>query len=131
MLAEGDLVGVWRLDSHHYLNGDGSTDEGPLGERPDGMLIYEARGYVSVAMMRTEDGPRTDGPVVRYMGYSGCWRVSDDLVIHEVAVSSDPRIVNTAQIREALLDHDGLTLRRRIDETPRYIVLRWQRIGED
>lgn len=125
MLSEEDLVGVWRLTSHYYLNGDGSTDEGPLGAQANGLLIYDASGYISVSLMRADGSSGPDEPAVAYMGYSGRWQLATGVVVHEVEVSSHPRIVNTAQIREVRVDHNGLTLRERIDETPRYFVLHW------
>lgn len=125
MLSEEDLVGAWRLVSHYYLDGDGSTDEGPLGAQADGLLIYDPRGYLSVALMRT-GGSDPDLPKAAFMGYAGRWRLDTDVVIHDVEVSSHARIVKTAQVREVRLDPDGLTLRERIDDTPRYLVLHWR-----
>jgi Lipocalin-like domain len=127
MSAES-LVGAWCLVSHFYLAEDGSTRVGPCGDKAEGLLIYERHGYMSAALMRT-DYPVTDGSgtPVGYMGYSGRWRMESDGVVHEVLVSSHPRIVNTEKVKEARLNRDRLTVRERLGGSPRYIVMEWRR----
>ena len=127
MPSEEDLVGVWSLTSHYYLNEDGSTDEGPLGAHAVGLLIYEAHGYISVGLMRVGGGRSDSNGPHAYMGYSGRWRIADGVVIHDVRLSSHPHVIGTAQVREARVDRGLLTLRERIDETPCYFVLCWHR----
>ncbi|MFJ9153326.1 lipocalin-like domain-containing protein [Streptomyces sp. NPDC102270] len=126
LTAEG-LVGSWRLVTHFYLAEDGSTRAGPCGDRADGLLIYDAHGYMSAALMRTADPDTASGTPVAYMGYSGRWRVAGDHVVHEVVVGSHPRIVHTEQVRQARLDRDRLVLRERLGGSPRFLVLEWRR----
>ena len=132
MAAEKELIGVWRLVSQAYLSADGSTSEGPLGAGAEGLLIYSEQGYMSVGLMRTAGPPVSgSGPgkvPVTYMGYSGHWRLADDVMVHEVEIASHSRIVDTRQTREVRLDDDRLTLRERLDESPRYFVLTWRRL---
>lgn len=122
MLSEKDLIGVWRLISSLNVDEDGAISEGPLGPDPEGLLIYDAHGYMSVSMMRGETGLSADAhsgvagsgprrPPTTYMGYSGTWRLVGEAVVHEVEVSSHRHMVNTKQLREAVLDGDRLTLR--------------------
>jgi Lipocalin-like domain len=136
MLSEKDLIGVWRLVVHFYLNDDGSTDEGPLGNRADGLLIYHEDGYMAASMMRTEPVTTEDGSPLEtylgssdeYLGYSGRWHLRDGVVVHEVVIASHPRVVNTEQLREAQLDDDGcLTLRRHLGGSHQSIVMDWRR----
>lgn len=131
MLSEKDLIGTWRLISHFYFHEDGSTSEGPLGIRADGLLIYDAHGYMSVGMMRTDpvidNGSASSRPPVTYMGYSGRWRLTNSTVVHEVEISSHFRIVKTKQIREARLNDDRLILRECLDGSPWHFVLNWRR----
>jgi len=131
MLSERDLVGAWRLVAHFYVEDDGSTSEGPLGDKADGLLIYHADGYMAASMMRTEapaGEPSTYlGSAEDYLGYSGRWQLRDDVVVHQVAIGSHPRVVNTEQIREVQL-HDGcLSLRRRLGGPHEYVVMDWRR----
>lgn len=133
MLSEADFIGVWRLISNLDVDEDGTTSEGPLGPHPKGLLIYGGHGYMSVSMMRTgrlsgaSSGPGR--PPTTYMGYSGTWRLVAGVVVHEVQVSSHPRMVDTKQIREAVLDDDLLTLYATtlIDGRTQRRVLSWQR----
>jgi hypothetical protein len=134
MLSEKDLVGVWRLMAHFYLDEDGATSEGPMGDRADGLLIYHEDGYMAASLMRTESvtGENSSTPYLgstdNYLGYSGHWRVRDDTVVHEVIIGSHPRVVNTEQVREVSLDDDGgLRLLRRLGGPHDYVVMDWQR----
>ncbi|NDZ79373.1 lipocalin-like domain-containing protein [Streptomyces sp. SID10853] len=139
MLSEKDLVGVWSLVSHHYLNTDGSTSEGPLGPRADGLLIYHPDGYMAASMMRTRDATESGGveastPSAAYLGsvddylsYSGRWQVRDGVVVHEVSIGSHARVINTRQVREVILRDEFLTLRRCLDETSQYVVMDWRK----
>lgn len=136
MLSEKDLAGVWRLVDHYYLDNDGSTSEGPMGSRADGLLIYHNDGYMAASLMRTEQQasendsslPTYLGSTDDYLGYSGRWRVRDDTVVHEVVVSSHLRVANTEQVREVAVDSDGkLRLRRRLGGPHDYVVMDWQR----
>jgi hypothetical protein len=135
MLSEKDLVGVWRLVSHFYLADDGSTSEGPLGDEADGLLIYHEDGYMAVSMMRTKPRTSEDGsPPATYLGsaddylaYSGRWQLRDGVIVHQVAIGSHPRVVNTEQVREVQLDDGCLSLRRRLDGPHRYVIMDWRR----
>lgn len=129
MLSEKGLVGVWRLVAHYYLEDDGSISEGPMGDRAEGLLIYHEEGYMSASLMRT--GPSTGagylGSTDDYLGYSGRWHVRGDTVVHEVAVASHARVVNTEQVREARLEDDGLRLLRRLGGPHDWVVMDWRR----
>lgn len=133
MLSEADLIGVWQLTSNLDVDEDGTTSEGPLGPHPKGLLIYGEHGYMSVSMMRTGrlsgTGSGRERPLTTYMGYSGTWRLVDDAVVHEVEISSHRHMVDTKQIREAVLDDDRLTLYATalIGGRPQRRVLTWQR----
>lgn len=129
MTTEQELIGVWELVDQTYLGADGATREGPLGPRAEGLLIYGEHGYMSVGLMRAAGAP-TGGPggvPVTFMGYSGRWWLADEAMVHEVVVASHARIVDTRQVRELRLEGDRLTLRERLDESPRYLVLNWRR----
>lgn len=133
MLSEADLIGVWQLVSNLDVDEDGAASEGPLGPHPKGLLIYGGHGYMSVSMMRTG---RVSGaslgqgtPPTTYMGYSGTWQLVDGVVVHEIEVSSHPHMVDTKQVRKAVLAEDCLTLYATtlIDGRSQRRVLRWQR----
>jgi Lipocalin-like domain len=137
MLSEKDLIGVWRLVSHFYLEDDGSTGEGPMGDRADGLLIYHEDGYMAASLMRTDRESSENGSASApylgstddYLGYSGRWRVRNNTVVHEVVIGSRPRVVNTEQIREVRLDDGDLRLLRRLSGPHDYVVMDWRRAG--
>lgn len=133
MLSEKDVIGVWRLVSHYYLDEDGSTSEGPLGVAAEGLLIYEAAGYMAASVMRTAESATSSatylGTSADYLGYSGRWWLEgqDGVVVHDVVVGSQPRVVRTRQLREARLIDGRLLLSRRLEGT-RSIVMDWERV---
>jgi hypothetical protein len=137
VVADDDLVGVWRLVAYFELDPTGATSEGPLGPAPEGLLMYGRDGYVAVSMMRTGNGPGggsgpdaggpTDGQET-FMGYAGGWRLAGDTVVHRVDVSAHPRQVGTDQVRDVELDGDRLTLYgTRLDGLGRR-KLEWRRV---
>lgn len=135
MLSEKDLAGTWRLAAHYYLEDDGSTSEGPMGDQADGLLIYHEDGYMAASLMRT--GPLTSpngsstasylGSTDNYLGYSGRWRVHDDSVVHEVIIGSHPRVVHTEQVRQVEVGDTGLRLVRHLGGPHDYVVMDWRR----
>jgi hypothetical protein len=136
MLSEKDLAGAWRLVAHFYLEEDGSTSEGPMGDQANGLLIYHEDGYMAASLMRTEpltSGTGTPPPTYLgstddYLGYSGRWRIRDDTVVHQVVIGSQPRVVNTEQVRQISMDDGGvLRLLRRLGGPHDYVVMDWRR----
>lgn len=135
MLSEKDLAGSWRLVAHYYLEEDGSTSEGPMGDQADGLLIYHDDGYMAASLMRTkplnnEDGGRSPsylGSIDDYLGYSGRWRLHEDTVVHEVVIGSQPRVVNTEQVRQVSLENGELRLLRHLGGPHDYVVMDWRR----
>ncbi|QYN34073.1 lipocalin-like domain-containing protein [Pseudonocardia sp. DSM 110487] len=122
-----ELIGVWRLRAYTERDEDGVTRPGPLGERPDGLLIYEPTGFMSVSMMAggAEATPES------FMGYAGRWQLrGTGRVVHLVAVSAHPQMVGTAQEREFHIDGDALTLTGAavISTKPLVRALRWERV---
>jgi hypothetical protein len=135
MFSEKDLAGSWRLVAHFYLESDGSTSEGPMGEHADGVLIYHEDGYMAASLMRTESPPTSEGAAPAaylgstddYLGYSGRWHLADDTVVHDVVIGSHQRVVHTRQAREVTFDNDVLRLRRRLGGPHDYVVMDWRR----
>lgn len=134
MLSENDLIGSWRLAAHYYLDDDGSTSEGPMGDQADGLLIYHEDGYMAASLMRTSPLTATNGlpPAYLgsrddYLGYSGRWHVRDDTVVHEVIIGSHHRVVHTEQARHVEVGESGLQLTRRLDGPHDYVVMDWRR----
>ncbi|WP_084520066.1 lipocalin-like domain-containing protein [Nocardia mexicana] len=124
-MTASDLVGTWELVSYYDIDDADVRTEGPLGDAPRGLLIYNAHGYVSVSMMRT-DAAAGAAP---FMGYAGTWRQEGTEVVHAIRVCSNPAWANTEQVREMSLRGDVLTLigSAQVDGRAQRRVLTWRR----
>ncbi|MCX4634060.1 lipocalin-like domain-containing protein [Streptomyces platensis] len=128
-----ELIGAWELTSYVSVDEGGALGEGPLGPEPRGLLIYSADGRVSVSMMRGDPPPADrEGPVPRFMGYAGTWRLSGRQVVHDVTVSSHGYLVGSRQTRRLVFDGALLTLSGSAGAAggpPQERVLTWRRAG--
>ena len=116
-LAAADLVGTWRLRTWTSEGEDGVQN--PMGERPEGVLVYTADGTMIAAMGRADRPPidGTDmhgGPVDQqleawstFIAYYGTFRVDGGDVVHDVTMSLYPNWVGTSQRRHVTLSDDG------------------------
>lgn len=115
------LIGVWRCVSYK-VTASGGTPLYPYGEQPDGLLMYDRSGYMSVQIMKPER-PKTHRPGVEsdedlratyngYIAYFGKYSISPDSksVIHHVGGSLQTWILGSDQVRLALLEGDRLVL---------------------
>jgi hypothetical protein len=116
-LAAADLVGTWRLRTWTSEGEDGVQN--PMGERPEGVLVYTTDGTMIAAMGRADRPPidGTDmhgGPVDQrldawstFIAYYGTFRVDGEDVVHDVSMSLYPNWVGTSQRRHVTLSEDG------------------------
>lgn len=120
-----DLIGTWELLSYYDIDDFDTKSEGPLGDAPRGLLIYESGGAMSVSMMRTDAA----AGAVPFMGYAGTWRLSGTEVVHAISVCSNPAWAGTEQVRQLALDADVLTLigAARVNGRTQRRVLTWRR----
>lgn len=127
-VAAADVVGGWQLEAYLAVDDEGATADGPLGPRPEGLLLYSADGCVSVSMMSSR---RAHEPVT-FMGYAGRWSLDGDTIVHDVAVSSHAHMVATRQVREVALSGDLLVLGgvALVEGQTRRRLLRWRRVPE-
>ena len=112
MLAPEDIIGSWRLVSYEIRHPDGRISL-PMGERPEGLLLYTADGGMSGQLARGDREPfRADhlrgGSVEEksaaadsFLSYGGRWRIEGDEVVHDVAISLYPNWVGAEQRRSA------------------------------
>jgi hypothetical protein len=115
------LVGTWRLVSWENTSADGDVSH-PLGEDPQGLLVYGADGFMAVALMRSSREPfarrdllaATEDERARaageYVSYCGRYEVRGDLVVHRVELSLFPNWIGLEQERHVELAGDRLTL---------------------
>lgn len=117
------LVGTWRLVSYEAVAVDDGEVVHPFGERPLGLLVYAADGYMS-AQIAAPDRPQFDGSRLeagrpeelagaarQYLAYAGPFHVRDSrTVVHQVALSLFPNWTGHAQLRVARMAGETLEL---------------------
>ena len=143
-LTVGDLVGTWRLVSWASEGEDGI--EYPMGEAPEGVLVYTPDGTMITTIGRAgrppiDGGDLLAGPVesrleamATFIAYAGTFRVEDGDVVHDVTMSLFPNWIGTTQRRHVALRGGGRALELSSDP----FVLRgrmstqrlaWERLG--
>jgi hypothetical protein len=144
-LAAEDLVGTWRLLEWASDGEDGIVY--PMGEAPEGVLVYTTDGTMITTIGRTgrpplDGGDMVDGPVdqrldamATFIAYSGTFRAEDGDVVHDVTMSLFPNWIGTTQRRHVALNADG---RRLVLSADPFVLrgrlstqrLTWERTGD-
>jgi hypothetical protein len=118
------LIGTWKLVSYVETPVDGSPRRFPLGEKPEGILLYAPDGYMSAQLMRPGRRKCSSGDMFKgtleeyadesigYLAYSGPFGVdeSTSTLTHSMAVSLFPGWLGQTQPRVAKLDGTRLEL---------------------
>jgi hypothetical protein len=145
------IVGVWRLVSIDYSGPNGALADPVFGPNPQGIIIYEQSGWMSVQIVTanrpvmTRPATRTSGVVTAddarlaagafdtYYAYFGTWDYNADMAIitHHLQSSLLPYETGLDYRREATIDGVHLTLigrsQERGEERRRTIV--WARVS--
>jgi len=137
------VVGTWRLESFESRSTDGTAH--PMGERPDGLLIYTSTGWMAVHISHAERTPfASPDPLLAspaaqahafatsFITYCGRYEVSGGKVRHHVEVSVHPNWTGVTFEREFTMDGDTLVLRTPPHEIGGRTIsseLRWRRVG--
>jgi hypothetical protein len=99
-MTKNDLIGTWRFVEFRLINeADGSVTR-PWGDDHSGQIVYAPDGFMSVLLRR-------NGSV---MAYCGPYDVEADAVVHRITISTDDKLIGTAQRRLVQLDGKRLTL---------------------
>ena len=137
------FVGDWELESFTETLRDGSTIQ-PMGEHPQGFLLYTKDGLVSAQLSGFGTGSHNtccNGAVgtdltqqisASYIGYCGNFTVDAELqeVIHIPTVAHDRKLIGTALHRKFKFIADRLTLKTSNTEIEGGVVevrLTWRR----
>jgi hypothetical protein len=122
------LVGVWRLVSVETTRSNGEVIYPFYGKHPDGLLVYDRSGWMSVQMVSDPQPsvPRSDSrqgfiaappaekmtAVDGYYAYYGTWTVNDagSAVTHHIRQSLYPGERGEDAVRQLSIDGDRLTL---------------------
>jgi hypothetical protein len=115
------LVGGWRLRTWVSIADDGS-EALPMGEMPQGLVVYSADGTM-IGIMGPGDRPPfetddvTGGTIeerarafATFIAYGGSYEVDGDTITHRVETSLFPNWIGTTQRRRWRLDETGCRL---------------------
>ena len=144
--AAESFVGTWKLHWFGFVKADGKTKY-PFGEHPDGMVIYDPKGHVSIQITRgdvlpfsSEDRDGASDEEVRiayeaFVGYYGTYEVNDSqrLVTFHIAGSSYPNWVGKALKRHYEFKGDYLTLTAEltsIEGAPAILIQVWEKSAD-
>ena len=118
------LIGTWTLVSYVETPVDGSSQRFPLGEKPEGLLVYAPDGYMSAQLMRPGRREFSSADMFKgtleeyadeaigYLAYSGPFCVDEltSTLTHSMTVSLFPGWLGQTQPRVAKLDGSRLEL---------------------
>jgi hypothetical protein len=124
MTEAGRFPGAWRLVSAEYRAPDGSVVESPWGSEPQGLLMYDAYGNMSVNLGRRERPRFASGDQLRgtpeeikaafesYNAYWGRYEVDERArtVTHHVQYAMFPNWTGTKQVRRYKFQDNKLIL---------------------
>jgi hypothetical protein len=93
------LIGGWRLTG--FTETAGAKTEHPLGDEPQGTILYTPDGYMSAQLAGPGPYDDDDQPDAYYIAYSGPYEVNEanQTVAHHVQVSVIPSWLGTTQLR--------------------------------
>jgi len=142
-MAQGSLVGTWRLISWEFRDAEGHVSY-PMGRDPSGYLTYSPDGYVSVTIaspnrtvfasqdMSTGTTEEKAAAFDTYISYCGTYERRGETVIHRVQASLFPNWVGGDQERIVEWQDSHLRLSTRpmlIAGGTRTVHLLWERLG--
>ena len=139
------LIGAWNLVSYVEKPVDGSAPFYPMGEKPEGMIMYTPDGYMSAQLMRPGRPPFASGDWFRgteaevraeamgYIAYCGPFHTDEEkqTLTHSMTVSLFPNWLGQTQPRVVKIEGDTLHLstaspiRSGGKETSSYLI--WKR----
>jgi hypothetical protein len=151
-LTKQVIVGAWRLVSIDYSGPNGALADPMFGPNPQGIIIYEQSGWMSVQIV-TANRPvmirpatRTSGVVTAddaklaagafdtYYAYFGTWDYNPDtsVITHHLTSSLLPYETGLEYRREVTIDGANLKLTARSQEgsEERKRTLSWTRISD-
>lgn len=115
------LLGAWRLLAWEAIGEDGTIDH-PMGDDPQGVVVYTPDGTMMTTLGRAGRTPITGGDMLAgpdqervaafgsFIAYQSRFRMDGGDVIHQVEMSLFPNWVGTAQRRHVEVSPDGRSL---------------------
>jgi hypothetical protein len=149
--AHENLLGAWRLESIETIRPNGEVVYPYYGKRPEGLLIYDRSGWMSVQVV---SDPKPSVPMANsreafqaapvpdkvaaldgYYAYCGTWTLdaSKATITHHIKQSLYPGERGEDGVRRFVLEGDRLTLTAKTHEMgeDRERKLVWRRVRAD
>jgi hypothetical protein len=118
------LIGAWKLVSYVEKPVDGSPPFHPMGEKPEGIIMYTPDGYMSAQLMRPGRPQFASGDwfsgtdreikeeAMGYIAYSGAFHTDEanQTLTHSMFVSLFPNWLGQTQPRVVKIEGDMLYL---------------------
>ena len=116
MTLQEKLTGAWTLVSFVGKSLDGSPDVYPMGDSPQGLILYTPDGYMSAQIMLPDRDGKTEMFTEaggNYLAYSGRYYTDErrQILQHHMFVSLYPDWLGQTQQRTVLFEDDLLKLR--------------------
>ena len=120
----GRLIGAWKLVSYVEKPVDASAPFHPMGEKPEGIIMYTPDGYMSAQLMRPGRPQFASGDwfsgtdqeikqeALGYIAYSGAFHTDEvkQTLTHSMFVSLFPNWLGQTQPRVVKIEGDVLYL---------------------
>jgi len=140
MSEEMHIHGCWLLRSYELQQADGSVVY-PMGQEPEGLLLYSPAGHMSVHLLQPGAAPPTAEQLppglpaelalsyACYTSYFGRYHVdtAERMVTHQLCGASVLAWAGSEFPRYYALEGDQLTLSAAVNEQGSRAVLVWQR----
>lgn len=150
-LTKEAIIGAWRLVGIDYSGPNGSLSDPVFGPNPQGIIIYDRSGWMSVQIATANRPPmarpatRTSGVVTAddaklaaeafntYYAYFGSWEfdAGNSVITHHLQASLLPYETGVEYRREATFDgvHLRLIVRSQLMGEVRLRTLEWARVS--
>jgi len=115
---KNELIGSWKLLSYIELPINWTDSLFPMGQQPDGILMYSPDGYMSVQIAKQERLPFASGDWLKasceehtssmssYISFSGTYRILENRIVsYQVKTSLYPNW--KGQTHERTFDFEG------------------------
>ena len=144
MTGEERLQGCWLLRAYELQQADGSVVQ-PMGEQPEGLLLYSPGGYMSVHLLQPGAKPPAPAQLppglsadlalsyACYSSYFGRYTANSEqrIITHHLRGASVLAWAGSEFPRHYQLEGDRLTLSATVNEQGSRAVLVWQREESD
>lgn len=146
---KNEIIGSWKLLSYIEVSLESTNSYFPVGKTPDGILMFNPDGYMSVQISSNEQqhfesDDRTEASdqeirsrILSYIAFSGRYMVDNNAacVIYHIETSLFPNWVGAKQIRKLDFENDILyqkTLEPILSNGELvHAHMTWQRIAKD